>query len=201
MGLKGAAAGSWSNLAQSAAAFGDAATARESVRKSLELERSVGTLLGGAFALVIVGDVAEGRRMADAVRQMPEASHDRVQQDLRLIDGVIAVRRGDRGAVGAMPNPKDDNDQGLIFSVGVANLEQGSAETAAQRFKQIIDRKVPSMSPLTAIAPLYYGRALAKLGKADESRNAYDQFFELWKNADAKLPILAAAKQEYARQF
>jgi hypothetical protein len=46
---------------------------------------------------------------------------------------------------------------------------------------------------------LYYGRALAKLAKIDESRKAYDRFFELWTQADANLPVLLAARQEYAR--
>jgi len=47
-------------------------------------------------------------------------------------------------------------------------------------------------------APLYYGRALAKLGKIDESRKAYERFLESWKNADAGLPLLVAARKEYA---
>ena len=52
---------------------------------------------------------------------------------------------------------------------------------------------------LYALSPLYYGRALAKLGKTDESRAAYDRFFETFKNADASLPVLVAAKREYSR--
>ena len=49
------------------------------------------------------------------------------------------------------------------------------------------------------LGSLYYGRALAKLGKTNESRNAYDECFKVWKNADANLPVLIDAKQEYAR--
>jgi hypothetical protein len=36
------------------------------------------------------------------------------------------------------------------------------------------------------------------MGNKDESRKAYDRFFEAWKKADADLPILVAAKKEYA---
>jgi hypothetical protein len=49
------------------------------------------------------------------------------------------MRQGNRGAIDAMPVPKkDDSDgeMGLIFTIGVANLEQGSAEIAARRFKR-----------------------------------------------------------------
>jgi len=45
---------------------------------------------------------------------------------------------------------------------------------------------------------LYYGRALARMGRNDEGRKAYGQFFDGWKKADADLPILVAAKKEYA---
>ena len=62
-----------------------------------------------------------------------------------------------------------------------------------------MDRRAPTTNSLNPLASLYYGRALAKLGKIDESRKAYEQFFEMWKNADANLPVLVDAKQEYAR--
>ena len=142
--------------------------------------------------------------MADAARGRPEASVEEVEIGLRLCDAMIAMRRGDRGAIDAMPVPKEDNtdgQMGLIFTIGVANLEQGSADIAARRFKQILDWRSPAISALAALAPLYDGRALMKLGKADEGRKAYDQFFELMKNADANLPVLLTARQEYARQF
>jgi eukaryotic-like serine/threonine-protein kinase len=200
-GLKGSAGSLWSTVAQAAAVSGDAASARDCVRKALDLERNSGTLLNSALALAVIGDVASARKMADAARQRPEASIVEIQNGLQLVDAIVALRRGDPGAIEALPTAKDDRDQGLIFSIGVANLEQGDAETAARRFRQVIDRKAPSISTLTALAPLYYGRALMKLGKTDESRKAYDQFLELWKNADTNLPILAAARQEYARQF
>jgi eukaryotic-like serine/threonine-protein kinase len=203
-GLKGLAANMWSSVAQSAAAYGDAASARDGVRKSQDLERNVGTLLNGAFTLAVIKDVAQARKMADAARERPEASIEEVEIGLRLCDALIALRQGHRGAIDAMPVPKKDDtdgEMGLIFTIGVANLEQGNAEIAAQRFKQIIDWRTPAISALATLAPLYYGRALTKLGKTDESRKAYEQFFELMKNADANLPVLVTARMEYARQF
>jgi hypothetical protein len=62
-----------------------------------------------------------------------------------------------------------------------------------------MDWKRSTTSPLYAVAPLYYGRALAKLGKIDDSRKAYGRFFEHFKNADGTLPVLAAAKKEFVR--
>jgi len=50
----------------------------------------------------------------------------------------------------------------------------------------------------TPLARVYYARALAALGKTDESRTAYEQFFDNWKKADPDLPLLVTARQEYA---
>jgi eukaryotic-like serine/threonine-protein kinase len=40
-------------------------------------------------------------------------------------------------------------------------------------------------------------RAAALTGDVAESRQAYEDFFAVWKDADADLPILRAAKREY----
>jgi tetratricopeptide (TPR) repeat protein len=88
---------------------------------------------------------------------------------------------------------------GGIFLAGVCQLETGSVDAAAARFKQIVDWKRPSTSAIYAVSPLYYGRALAKLGRIDESRAAYQKFLAAFRNADSALPIVVAAKKELAR--
>jgi len=50
-------------------------------------------------------------------------------------------------------------------SVGVVPLDLGSAQTAADRFKQVVDHSALRLTTLAAIAPLFYGRALANLGR------------------------------------
>ena len=97
-----------------------------------------------------------------------------------------------------MPAPKDDNDTGLIYMLGVAHFEQGQYETAAGEFKRLVGRRSESTNPLKPLAHLYHGRTLARMGKAAESRAAYDQFFTVWKDADQNLPVLVEAKKESA---
>jgi tetratricopeptide (TPR) repeat protein len=198
-GLLGSAAGLWGNFAQAAAVFGDAAAARAAVRRSIELERSLGTLLNGAYALVVVRDVAEAERLAADAAKMPGADTPDAQTGFTIIATLVKWRRGDRTALETLAPPKSETDFSAMFIAGVLNLDMGSAEVAADRFKQVIDRGALSMSPLRSVAPLYYGRALAKLGKTDDSVTAYDQFFTRLKDADPALPILAAAQAEYAR--
>src|SRR5262249_9030301 len=55
LGLRGSAASLWSEVAESAAVFGDAAAARAAVRMSLGLERNVIALVNSAFATVVCG--------------------------------------------------------------------------------------------------------------------------------------------------
>jgi tetratricopeptide (TPR) repeat protein/predicted Ser/Thr protein kinase len=197
-GLKGAAAGQWCNVAQIAAAMGDADGARGSVRKALAMDRSGATLLNAAFALVVLGDTAQSEALAVEIRRSPLASSDDARVGLALIDALVKMRKGDRAALASLPTPKDDNDTGLLFAIGVVNLAFDNNEAAVREFSKIAGRPVPSLSPLSAEADLYLGRALAKMGKTDESRKAYERFLDRWKNADAGLPILAAAKREYA---
>jgi eukaryotic-like serine/threonine-protein kinase len=197
-GLKGSAANVWCDVAQTQASFGDAAAARASVRRGLGLERNLNTLLNSAFALAIVGDVAEAQKAMDEAKRVPLASSSDAQTGFRLVDALIKLRRGDRAALDALPPMSDDNDNGVRFTAAFVNLQFGNAEVAAQRFKEILDRRTPSITTNRTLVPLFYGRALAALGKVPESRKAYDDFFAIMKDADAGLPILATAKKEYA---
>ena len=198
-GFKAFAANAWSNLAQAAALYGDAASVRSGVRTSLDIERSIGTVLNSAFALAVAGDLAETRALVDEAKRLPDADSPDVQEGFRLIDAIGRMRRGDPKAVDAMPPPKDARDLSAICAIGIANLEVGDPAVAVERFKQVEAWKLPTTSTLYALSPLYLGRALAKVGKTGDARAAYDRFFERFKSADAALPILVAAKKESAR--
>ncbi len=53
-------------------------------------------------------------------------------------------------------------------------------------------------APFYAQAQLGLARAYAMGGDKAEAKKAYEAFFTTWKNADADLPMLVAAKKEYA---
>jgi Flp pilus assembly protein TadD len=198
-GLKGSTATLWSLVAQSAGVFGDAGAARAAVRTALGIERNLDAVLNSAFALVVIDDVAAAQKLLDEAIKQPGASNEDAQRGIALVSALIHMRQGDRGAIETIPPPRNDKDFGSIFTLGAAHLAQGNTEMAAQQFKKIVDRREPSTSLLKPLASLYYGRTLAKLRKNDESRKAYEEFFAAWKDADANLPVLVAAKREYAR--
>jgi len=147
--------------------------------------------------LALVGDIAQARSLVDAVASTPEAANEDAQRGLKLVAGVVAWRSG--GGIDAVPPPKDDKDMTGIFTVGVCNLDAGDPQLAAQKLKQVLDWKYATTSPIYAFAPLYYARALVKLGQIDEGRKAYEKFFDTFRSADAGLPMLVAAKREYGK--
>jgi hypothetical protein len=42
-------------------------------------------------------------------------------------------------------------------------------------------------------------RGLALVGDTEKAKKAFQEFFELWKDADPEVPILKQAKAEYAK--
>jgi len=196
-GLKGTAAQMWTNVGQAAGAYGDGALARTAARTALGIDRSLVTLLGSAFCYLFIGDLDEAHKLAAEAATLPGTSNDDAQRAFALIDALVRLRKGDSAELDAMPGPKDANDILVMFVTGVAHLNRGQAEPAARAFKRIVDHRPDTINSLKPLAYLYYGRALAKMGKTVDSRAAYDEFFAVWKNADANLPLLVAAKQEY----
>jgi len=83
---------------------------------------------------------------------------------------------------------------------GQAYLRKGAATEAAAEFQRILDHRGWSpTSPLYPLANLGLARAAAVAGDTARSRKAYEDFFELWKDADSDIPVLQQAKSEYAR--
>jgi Flp pilus assembly protein TadD len=198
LGLKGAAAGVWSQLAIAAGAAGDVASARTAVRTSTNLDRDFGNLVTNAFASASCGDVATARKLLDEANALPAAQPTDAQRAVKVVDAMIRRRLGDAHATDGLDWPADENDNSIHFTRALIELKDGHAESAAARFKRLIDRQPLSTVMIKPISMVYYARALAQQGKKDDSRKAYEQFLDLWKNADPTLPLLVEAKKEYA---
>ncbi|HEY7183861.1 MAG TPA: protein kinase, partial [Blastocatellia bacterium] len=87
-----------------------------------------------------------------------------------------------------------------VWARGQAQLLAKNGALAAAEFQKIIEhRGWDTLSPLWPLAHLGLARAAALQGDLAKSRQAYETFFRLWKDADADLPVLIGAKREYAR--
>jgi eukaryotic-like serine/threonine-protein kinase len=73
------------------------------------------------------------------------------------------------------------------------------AEAAAE-FQKILDhRGLVGLDPIGALAHLQLGRARALSGDQARAKTAYEQFFDLWRDADPDVPILKRARAEFSR--
>jgi serine/threonine protein kinase/tetratricopeptide (TPR) repeat protein len=87
-----------------------------------------------------------------------------------------------------------------LYLRGLAYLKMGEGSEAAQEFQKILAlRNFAPADPLISMAHLGLGRAYVLSGDTAKGRAAYQDFFALWKEADADLPILQQAKAEYAK--
>lgn len=83
---------------------------------------------------------------------------------------------------------------------GLAYLAAHQGNDAAAEFQKILDHQGLVWNlPISALARLQLGRALAIQGDTAKSKAAYQDFLVLWRDADQDIPILKQAKLEYAR--
>ena len=83
---------------------------------------------------------------------------------------------------------------------GEALIAEHRYAEAASEFQKILDhRGIVGLDPIGALAHLQLGRVFAVSGDKAKAKAAYEAFLGLWKDADADVPILKAAKAEYAR--
>jgi Tfp pilus assembly protein PilF len=83
---------------------------------------------------------------------------------------------------------------------GQSYLKQGNGALATVEFKMILDhRGWYPVSPLYALAHVGLARAAALSGDSARARKYYQDFLQLWKDADSAIPILIEARAEYAK--
>ena len=86
------------------------------------------------------------------------------------------------------------------YARGEAYLAAHQGKEAAAEFQKILDhRGIVLNSPIGVLAHLQIGRAYAMDGDTTRAKAAYQDFLNLWKNADLDVPILKVAKSEHAK--
>jgi serine/threonine protein kinase/Tfp pilus assembly protein PilF len=87
-----------------------------------------------------------------------------------------------------------------VYVRGEAYLVLHDGSAAAAEFQKFIDHRGVVMNfPWGALARLGLARAYALQGDTAKARAAYRVFLTIWKDADPDIPILKAAKAEYAK--
>jgi eukaryotic-like serine/threonine-protein kinase len=83
---------------------------------------------------------------------------------------------------------------------GQAYLMAHNGPAAAAEFQKILDHRSMVLNFVTgSLAHLEIGRAYAMAGDTAKAKAAYEDFFNLWKDADPDIPVLNEARAEYAK--
>jgi tetratricopeptide (TPR) repeat protein len=81
---------------------------------------------------------------------------------------------------------------------GLALLSEHQPGNAARVFSLMVDRKVPNWGPEYPAAQVGLARSAKMMGDTARAKKTYEQFFAFWKDADPDIPLLLAARKEYA---
>jgi tetratricopeptide (TPR) repeat protein len=191
--LRGAACGSCQRLKTAELI----AVAQSPVR----LQSYVPVAVSRALAQALCGETGEAQALADeVVRRNPESTLANAIW-APTIRAAIEIQRGAYDKAIQSLQPVAAYEQAALFWPtylrGQAHLGRKSGSEAAAEFQKIIDhRGWDAASPLWPLAHFGLARAAALAGDAARSRQAYQNFFAIWKDADPDLPILIEAKRE-----
>jgi hypothetical protein len=158
-----------------------------------------------AALTLALGGGADGLRALEQIQK--NASDDTLLNWVTIptARAALAVRAGDgAGAVELLDatRPFEPGAASLlaVYTRGLAYLQTNSGREGAAEFQRILSlRGVDPWSPLYPLAHLGLGRAHVLTGDLTSARKAYQDFLAMWKDADPEMPVVAQAKQEYAK--
>src|SRR5246500_4142509 len=208
------AAALWqANAAIREALFGNADAARQNAAEALALapgSRDAEALAAVAYALA--GDAAHAQSLADdlgkhspqdtvvqsvwlpTIRAQIETSRKNPARSIELLQAAARYELGmlSGSAVNSCLYP--------VYVRAQAYLSGQQGQAAAAEFQKILDHRGLLWNCATgALAHLGLARAYAMQGDTAKARAAYQDFLALWEHADADIPVLIAAKAEYAK--
>jgi eukaryotic-like serine/threonine-protein kinase len=190
------------------AVYGFTTEARQRAAAALALSTGRDVQNGAALALALAGDSTRAQALAsDLTKRFPEdtiflynyrptleaqlaLSRHEPQKTIEILGTSASYEFGNMGYTSLYP----------VFLRGQAFLALHRGKEAATEFEKIIKyRGIVLNEPIGALAHLGLARAYALQGNTAEAHVAYQDFFALWKDADSNVPVLIAAKTEYAK--
>jgi len=163
-----------------------------------------------AFALGLCGDsVPAEKRAAEITKDFPNGTiwnavqrpEIRAAIQLKLNHPAEAVELVASASAYERAYPE------IPYLRGLAHLRLKKGAEAAAEFRKIVDHKGaswaatwlhPNWGQYYSIAYLGLARAYVLLGDSAQARKAFESYFQLWKDADPDVPILAQARNDYA---
>jgi tetratricopeptide (TPR) repeat protein len=163
-----------------------------------------------ALALALCGDSAQAERLAaETSKAFPNGTIWNAVQ-LPAIRAAIQLKldHPDKAVeLLASASPYERAYPEAPYLRGLAYLRLKRGADAAAEFRKIVDHKGanwgatwmhPNWGQYYSLACLGLARASVLLGDAAQAHKAFEEFFQLWKEADSDVPILIGARKEYA---
>ncbi|HEV2202841.1 MAG TPA: protein kinase [Bryobacteraceae bacterium] len=164
-----------------------------------------------ALALAICGDAAQAEKLAAETSGLfPNGTIWNAVQ-LPEIRAAIALKRDQPAEslellASASPYERSYIEANYLRGLAYLRLHKGAEATA--EFQKIVDHKGaswgatwvhPYWGQFYSLSYLGLARGSALAGDTAKARKAFQDFFTLWKEADADLPLLVDAQKEYAK--
>ena len=195
---------------------GDEASAKRDATAALALDSSLGVKERAAYAYAKAGEIAKAQSLADEVAKAFPTGTLVNKFELPAIHATIELDRNNPAKALELLQPAAPYDlstgRGMwpAYKRGLANLALHKGPEAAAEFQKVIAHPGVVQTTITgALSRLGLARALALEAQSaqgadadaarSKARAAYQDFFALWKDADPDIPILMAAKAEYAK--
>jgi serine/threonine protein kinase/Flp pilus assembly protein TadD len=189
---------------------GDVARSREPISQMRNKARGENSAILMALILAKLGSSSQAEAMCRELdKEWPVATFMQkywlpvIHAEIHLQQGRPTEAIDDLGVATPIEFASDAGTPELLlypaYVRGQAYLAAGDGVKAAVEFQKLIDRfGLMLNSPLAALSRLWLARSYNRAGDQGKSRQAYQTFLQLWKDADPGIPVLKQAKAEYA---
>jgi len=193
------------------AELGNVTAARQGVTRALALAPGRGVKVLAALALARTGETSQSRTILEALQKSDPTNTYLKVYWFPVIEASIAMAQQapDRTIVALEPSVPYELGgpppalTGVMYPAyirGLAYLAQKNGPAAAAEFQKFPDHPGNVQNfPLGVLAHLGLARAYALSGDTAKAKTAYQDFLNLWKDADPDIPILKEAKAEYSK--
>ena len=190
---------------------GNREQARSDANAALKLAPNRDVQTVGALGLARAGDTAGAEKLATELDKTYPLDTLLQRNWLPSIRAAISLERKDPNRAIELLKDASTIELGQptnslviflcpVYVRGEAYLMLHDGKAAAAEFQKFIDhRGMVTNFPWGALARLGLARAYALQGDTAKAKAAYQDFLTLWKDADIELPVLIAAKAEYAK--
>ena len=198
------------NVSLREAEVGEHVKANQDAKAALALAPGRDVEVLAALALVRSGERAGAKLLAQELEKSYPSNTMLNLYWLPSINAAIELNANDSSKALALLEVTTPYDLGTplplgatlypLYLRGQAYLRANNGVAAATEFQKLLTNRYIVGNFVTApLARLGLARAYVLQGDAVKARAAYQDFLSLWKDADPDIPILIAAKAEYAK--